>query len=82
MSTPIDAIEVNGFSGRMRRLHLGKSQTATASEASISVSYLCQIEKGDRVAMSPERFSRWVRALDLDDARVVMANPHRGRVAA
>lgn len=75
-----DAVQVNGFAGRQRRLDLGLTQTAVADLIITSRAFMSMIESGKRENMTLGCFYRWVAALELDDHRVVLANPHLQRL--
>jgi transcriptional regulator with XRE-family HTH domain len=64
---PSSNVEVDGIAIRERRKDLGETLTSFAAKAGISFGYLGQIERCERVSISPPMFRRIADALELGD---------------
>lgn len=74
-------VEIDGDAVRDQRKRLGKSITDMAPEASMSVGYLSQIERGRRPTVSPKYFLQLAKALGLADRPHLIMKRHRRSAA-
>lgn len=66
-------VEINGVALMELRMRTGIAQVALAESAGISRQYLCQIETGARVRVSPVVLANLCDALGIADRRAIMA---------
>ncbi|MEX3101182.1 XRE family transcriptional regulator [Streptomyces sp. V2] len=77
MDRPHPTFPVDGAAVRKRRMELGMTQAMCADAASISRSYLAEIETGHRRAMRPPKYAglRTALQIQLDDRRLLLPTP-------
>lgn len=69
-------IGINGFALRAIRELSGVNQGTLATRAQCDRTHINHIEAGHYQRVSPELFTRIVRALALEDRRALMVDPH------
>lgn len=77
MDRPPATFRVDGAAIRERRMELGMNQYQCADAASISRSYLAEIEAGHRKRMRPPKYAGLRTALHIqpDDRRLLVPTP-------
>lgn len=79
-STAPTTIEINGFALREIRVRSGLEVQPLADQVEVTRSYLAKIELGHSVRVSPKVYVALLKALGIQDRRVLLADPHGTRV--
>jgi transcriptional regulator with XRE-family HTH domain len=77
MDRPPATFQVDGAAIRTRRMHLGMTQDTCADAASISRSYLAEIEAGHRKRMRPPKYAGLRTALQIQRDDEQLLAPHQ-----
>lgn len=78
MTSP-ELVEIQGFALRVIRKRSGLEMEELASLVKCDRSYINRIELGQRQQVSETVYARILKALQIADWRVLMANPHAVR---
>ncbi len=74
-------VDINGFALRKIRVLSGVEIQPLADQIGVTRSYLAKIELGHSVRVSPKVFNALLAALEIQDRRTLLANPHAERTA-
>jgi transcriptional regulator with XRE-family HTH domain len=80
-TAPEDTVEINGYTLREVRVMRGRKPSELAAEVACDRSYIAKIELGHNRRVSRVFFNKLIRALDVQDHRALLANPHRQQVS-
>jgi predicted transcriptional regulator len=70
-------VKVNGYALRLVRTLRGRTIGSLARPSGVSTSFLARVERGVKHGMRRDVFDRIAAELAVQDARALMAEPHR-----
>jgi transcriptional regulator with XRE-family HTH domain len=74
-------VEINGFALREIRVRSGIAVLDLAKQVGVQRPYIAKIELGHSQRVSPRVFQSLLKALSIQDRRVLLANPHGASLA-